>query len=87
MKDFTIDNNGIIITDSNGDAVFVPTTYLSIFAQEIGEIGTEATLDKNSTIGFLNLIFIPNGVYIADDKEDVFVSKQDADRILEALSE
>jgi hypothetical protein len=85
MSSFSVDKNGIIITDISGDAIFVPKNYLSVLMMELEGIGSDNTLGIVATLGFINMSFNDHGVHVGDDKEGVFVSKKEADDILGAL--
>ncbi len=85
MNSFSVDKNGIVITDTSGDAIFVPKNYLSILIMELEGIGSDNTLGTMTTFGFINMSFTDYGVHVGDDKEGVFVSKEEAEDILEVL--
>ncbi|WP_406657465.1 hypothetical protein V7O62_02620 [Methanolobus sp. ZRKC2] len=87
MSNFSIGMDGIVITDMSGDAIFVPKNYLSIFKMELEGIDSDNPFGTMSAFGFLNMSFTDSGVHVADDKEGVFLSKQDADSLLEELND
>lgn len=87
MSNFSIGTEGIVITDMNGDAIFVPKNYLSIFKMELEGIDSDNPFGTMSAFGFINMSFTESGVHVADDKEGVFISKQVADSLLEALKD
>ncbi|MDI3539669.1 MAG: hypothetical protein PWR29_915 [Methanolobus sp.] len=85
MSSFSVSNNGIVLIDNSGDAIFVPSNYLSIFIMELEGIGSDNTLGTMSTFGFINMSFTDSGVHIGDDKEGVFLSKNEAETLLSTL--
>lgn len=87
MSDFSIGTDGIVISDMSGDAIFVPKNYLSIFKMELEGIDSDNPFGTMSAFGFINMSFTEAGVHVADDKEGVYLSKQDADSLLGALAE
>ena len=87
MNSFSVDKNGIVLIDTSGDAIFVPNNYISILKMELEGIGSDDTLGTMSTFGFINMSFNDNGVHVSDNREGVFVSKQEADTLLEVLKD
>ncbi|TGC09407.1 hypothetical protein [Methanolobus halotolerans] len=87
MSKFSIGTEGIVITDINGDAIFVPKNYISILKMELEGIDSDNPFGTMSAFGFINMSFTESGVHIADDKEGVFLSKQDADKLIEVLKD
>jgi hypothetical protein len=87
MNSFSVDKNGIVLIDTSGDAIFVPNNYISILKMELEGIGSDDTLGTLSIFGFINMSFNDNGVHVSDNREGVFVSKQEADTLLEVLKD
>ena len=85
MSNFSIGTDGIVLTDVSGDAIFVPKNYLSIFKMELEGIDSDNPFGTMSAFGFINMSFTDSGVHVADDKEGVFISKDDADVLLGEL--